>query len=554
VSVARGGLTRRAVSRFALAVAAGVVPGCRDHRSATGPDDGGTGTVVGRVDVAIDPYQDRAPISPYLYGSNQDYAGNAWTVRRFGGNRTTGYNWETNFSNAGADYLHQSDLYLITNAGLPAADAAMPGRVVTYFHTQSLNMGAQSIITLQMAGYAAADANGPVSVAETAPSPRWVTVASRKNATFATTPDLSDGVVYMDELVNLLVQRFGDAASANGVRWYSLDNEPELWPYTHPRIHPDPLRAAELMSRSIALATAVKDVDPTSEILGPSHYGIAAYVSLQDAPDWNALKTGGGYDWFIDYYLDQMRLAGTGVGKRLLDVLDVHWYPEARGDHRITDADATTETDAQARLQAPRTLWDSTYREDSWVAQYLSAFLPILPRLRRSIDRYYPGTRLAVSEYSYGGGGSVSGGLAQADVLGAFGRYGVYIATLWGIGPADSYSAAAFRLYRNYDGRLGVFGNTGVRAATSDIANTSVYAAITDQDASALHVILLNKNHGALEVRVHIAGDQTYTSGDVWGFGPGSPGITKRAGVTGIAGNAFSYVLAGTTAVHMVLR
>jgi len=40
----------------------------------------------------------------------------------------------------------------------------------------------------------------------------------------------------------------------------------------------------------------------------------------------------------------------------------------------------------------------------------------------------------------------------------------------------------------------------------------------------------------------------------VWGFGPGSPGVTQRAGVTGIAGNAFSYVLAGRTAVHMVLR
>ena len=537
----------------AFALAASLATGCGDRRPATGPDDGG-GTVVGQADIAIDAAQDRTPISPYVYGSNQDYPGNVWTVRRFGGNRTTGYNWETNFSNAGADYLHQSDLYLITSAGLPSSEAAIPARALTYFHTQSLNMGAKSIITLQMAGYAAADANGPVSAAETAPSPRWVTVEPRKNAAFATTPDLTDGVVYMDELVNLLVQRFGTAASANGVRWYSLDNEPELWPYTHPRIHPDTLRAAELVSRSIALATAVKDVDPTSEILGPAHYGIAVYVSLQDAPDWNALKASGGYAWFIDYYLDQMRQAGTGAGKRLLDVLDVHWYPEARGDHRITESDATTEQDAQARLQAPRTLWDSTYHEDSWVAQYLSAFLPILPRLRHSIDRYYPGTRLALTEYNYGGGSSISGGLAQADVLGALGKYGVYIATLWGIGAADSYTAAAFRLYRNFDGRLSAFGNTGVRATTSDVANTSVYAAITDQDPSMLHVILLNKNPGALEVHLHVAGAQAYTAGDVWGFGPGSPGVTQRAGVTGIAGNAFSYVLAGRTAVHMVLR
>ena len=552
MSVARSGVGRRARSCAALALAARLATGCSDRRPAVGPGDRGGVTVVGQVDVAIDAGQDRAPISPYVYGSNQDYAGNVWTVRRFGGNRTTGYNWETNFSNAGADYLHQSDLYLVTNAGLPASDAAIPARVVTYFHTQSLNMEAQSIITLQMAGYAAADANGPVSVTETAPSARWVTVQPRKPTAFVTTPDLADGVVYMDELVNLLVQRFGGAASPTGVRWYSLDNEPELWPYTHPRIHPDSLRVADLVSRSIALAAAVKDVDPASEILGPAHYGIAAYVSLQDAPDWNAVR--GSYDWFIDYYLDHMRQAGDSAGKRLLDVLDVHWYPEARGDHRITESDATTEKDVQARLQAPRTLWDSTYHEDSWVAQYLSAFLPILPRLQRSIERYYPNTRLAVTEYNYGAGGSISGGLAQADVLGAFGKYGVFIATLWGIRAADSYTAAAFRLYRDYDGRLGAFGDTSVRATTSDVANTSIYAAIADQDASVLHVILLNKNPGALDVRFQIAGGQTYTSGDVWGFGPGSPGITERGRIGGITGNAFHYVLPGMTAVHLVLR
>src|SRR2546430_15318086 len=106
-----------------------------------------------------------------------------------------------------------------------------------------------------------------------------------------------------------------------------------LWPYTHPRIHPDTVRAAELVSRSIALATAVKDVDPTSEILGPAHYGIGAYVSLQDAPDWNALKASGGYDWVRGYYLDQLRQAGAGAGERLLGGVDVEWDPRARGGH-----------------------------------------------------------------------------------------------------------------------------------------------------------------------------------------------------------------------------
>ena len=46
--------------------------------------------------------------------------------------------------------------------------------------------------------------------------------------------------------------------------------------------------------------------------------------------------------------------------KRLVHVLDVHWYPEARGTKRITDKDTSPKTVA-ARLQAPRSLWDPTY-------------------------------------------------------------------------------------------------------------------------------------------------------------------------------------------------
>ena len=52
--------------------------------------------------------------------------------------------------------------------------------------------------------------------------------------------------------------------------------------------------------------------------------------------------------------------------KRLVHVLDVHWYPEARGTKRITEKDNSPKTVA-ARLQAPRSLWDPTYMEKSWI-------------------------------------------------------------------------------------------------------------------------------------------------------------------------------------------
>jgi mannan endo-1,4-beta-mannosidase len=555
-SVARGIPVRRIVSALTVAGFAtiGSVPACSSSAATdSSQGNGGSQPPPPAVTVTVQVDQDRTAISPYIYGSNQDDGTDVWTVRREGGNRTTGYNWENNFSNAGSDYIHSSDLYMITSEGLPASAAATPARAVTFFHDQSIAMGAQSVVTLQMAGYVSKDGNGTVQPSEVAPSPRWVSVSPKKPTAFSQTPDLTDGQVYMDEFVNALVVRYGNASTPHGVRWYSLDNEPALWSSTHPRIHPQPVGAAELLNRSVALAAATKAVDPGAEIIGPAAYGIMEFFSLQDAPDWSAVKQG--YEWFTDYYLDGMRKAALSAGTRLLDVLDVHWYPEARGDNRITDANATTQNDASARMQAPRSLWDSTYRESSWITQSLPAFLPLLPKLQRSIDQYYPGTRLSVSEYDYGGGKTVSGGIAQADVLGVFGERGIYLATIWGMDATRVYTSAGFKLYRDYDGNHSSYGNIAVRARTSDVTRTSVHAAINGGDPSTVHLILLSKEQrDSLTVRVQLTGGATYSSAQAWGFDANSATITPRGGVTSISGNAFNYTVPPLTALHLIVK
>ena len=121
---------------------------------------------------------------------------------------------------------------------------------------------------------------------------------------------------------------------------------------------------------------------------------------------------------------------------------------------RISEDDARPEV-AAARVQAPRSLWDPSYTEKSWITQW-STHRPIrlLPRLREKIEKNYPGTRLAITEYYYGGGADISGALAQADVLGIFGREGVFAAALWHTGRTDDrFIYAAFAMYRNYDGK-----------------------------------------------------------------------------------------------------
>jgi len=491
------------------------------------------------------------PISPYIYGANPAFtAGENLGARRIGGNRLTGYNWENNASNAGTDYLNSSDNYLAS--GIP--DPGTPGIVTTTFLNEALSVGAYPLVTLQMAGYVAKDKNGTVSLAETAPSSRWDKVQFVKGSAFSLSPDITDTSVYMDEYVNYLVEAYGLANTETGVKGYELDNEPALWQSTHPRIHPNKPTCQEVTQKGIALSNAVKNVDSSAEIFGPVLYGFGAYYDFQSATDWNTVKSGKSYSWFIDYYLDEMKKAETTYGKRLLDVLDVHWYPEARGDNRISDASANSANDKAARLQAPRTLWDSRYKENSWIAQSYPAYLPLIPKLTASINKYYPGTKLAFTEFTYGGENDITGGIATTDALGIFGKYGLYFATFWPGNSTTSYVQSAYRIYRNYDGLKSTFGDLSMPSTTSDSVNTSIYSSIKS-GTNEIHVIAINKNlTGSITANFTIQHNKSVLSGNVWVLDNSSTQIRNAGSIASIQNNTFSYTLPAGSVCHFVLE
>ncbi len=525
------------------------------------------------VNISINVNQERAPISPHIYGANiagdpedptQYQLADAvnWASRRQGGNRFTAYNWENNASNAGADYgPNSSDPYLCMAYGVTNCD--IPGEVLTRFHNQCLARGQSDLVTLQMAGFAAADKiwnNGDPGVATAdLTTDRWKTVVYKKPggpASFVTNPNTTDEYVYMDEYVNWMKNKFGGANSPNGIKMISLDNEPTLWATTHPRVHPTPVTYLELKNKSIQLATAIKDVDPDVLIFGAADFGWSAFMNLNNATD--RTTEGAGYSWFIDYYLDKFRAASLAYGRRLLDVLDIHWYPEDNGNScRIVyteyDSDCPNKTDpsinADARMQAPRTLWDSTYNQSSWIPNPVR----LIPRLQSSIDAYYPGTKIAITEYDFGGGTHFSGGIAQADALGVFGKYGVFAAYYWDIAPGP-YTIAGVKLYRNYDGAKHTYGDTKVKADTDDVASMPVYASQFNGDDSKLHIIVINRSSSAKPANITITGPYAFDSGSVWGFDSTSYTITARAGITSITGNAFTYNVPAYTALHMVLN
>ena len=449
---------------------------------------------AGELTFEVDTAKVIRPISPYVYGINSqkdDNNSSGATVRRMGGNRQTGYNWENNASNAGNDYEHQSDEWPCTAMGYK--DCGVPGAQFIDFAHENKTLGAETLATLPIVDYVAADKNKKVVEAEKAPSARWVKSIAKKPGALSLTPNLDDKVVYQDEFVNLLVKKLGKAADG-GIKFYSLDNEPALWPSTHPRIHPDRPRYDEMVKRTEAVASEVVRIDPTAMNLGAVAFGWSEFMSLSDAPD--SKEHNAKYGTYLDFFLASMKALETKHKKRLVHVLDIHWYPEARGTKRITEKDTSPKTVA-ARLQAPRSLWDATYTEKSWITGTWGKPIRLIPWLLERIAERYPGTKLAMTEYNFGAPDHISGGLAQADVLGIFGREGLYLGNYWGDGPGNGnlpgYIKAAYRLYRNYDGKHGTFGDTAVAATPADIAKASIYAATDTKRKGLLTILVINK-------------------------------------------------------------
>jgi hypothetical protein len=470
------------------------------------------------------------PISPLIYGTNstRDLTTNRQTMVRMGGNRWTAYNWENNASNAGRDWCFQNDSLL--------SSSNTPGEAVRPTIEQARTAGTAALVTIPIVDYVAADKNGGCDVRNSGANylqTRFKQNKPAKGSAFSLTPSATDGFVYENEYVNWLKSNFNDVNLI-----FSLDNEPDLWASTHAEVHPNPVTYAEMVKRNTDYATAIKNVWPAAKVAGPVSYGFYGFETLQSAPDAANRN-------FLDYYLGAMKDAGTAAGTRLIDYLDLHWYPEAMGGGvRITGLDTGAAVVA-ARVQAPRSLYDPTYVESSWLTDpsgYNYGPIRLIPRTRDRIDARYPGTQLAFSEWNYGGGGDISGAVASADVLGIFGREDVGMASMWELNSDERYTYAAFRAFRNYDGQGATFGDVSVPATSSDQATATVYASTFAAAPNKTVIVAINKSTLAKTAGILVTCSAKLTTAKVYTItAGGGPNTVARADITPAATNAFRY-------------
>ena len=494
------------------------VAACLGSGSAPRPAAAQTAT-TGTITVTVNLTKNRRAINPLIYGSA--YADDAairdlrLPAHRLGGNNTSRYNWHENADNRGNDWFYQSI----------GDDSPVAGERADTFIRKSRAGGAEPMLTVPILGHVAKlGANR---------AKKWsfsVTKYGAQERTDQWNPDSGNGVkpdgkpmtgndpldaniiadaAFMKPWLESLVQTHGGAASANGLRYYILDNEPAIWHSTHRDVHPVGARMDEVRDKSVATARMIKTVDPAALILGPEEWGWTGYFysgydsQWGSANGWSMLpdRLAHGNKDFSAWYLEEMKAAETVTGKRLLDVFTLHIYPQG-GEF---SEDVTTGMQ-QRRNRSTRALFDPAYRDETWINDTVR----LIPRMKEWVSANYPGTQTGITEYNWGAEGHINGATTQADIYGIFGREGLDMAARWTTPKADSPVYAAMKLFRNYDGTGKGFGEVSVQAATvAPYESFTAYAA-ERRDASATTVLLVSKGvvetPGTQTVSVQIAG------------------------------------------------
>jgi hypothetical protein len=178
----------------------------------------------------------------------------------------------------------------------------------------------------------------------------------------------------------------------------------------------------------------------------------------------------------------------------------MHIYPQG-GEYTDPGQPESVDDKTQAlRNRSTRMLWDPAYVEEAKIKKPTM----YIPRLKKWIEAEFPGLALGITEYSWGADRHISGATAQADILGILGREGVAMAMRWDAPPIGSPVYHAIKMYRNYDGKGGSFGETSVRATAPDCDRLAAFAA--QRADGALTVMVINKVAAPETVRLRLTG------------------------------------------------
>lgn len=446
-------------------------------------------------------------IDPRIYGSSWASASQisslGLTLNRWGGNAMSRYNWVFSTANRCKDY------YFFNIPDSVSSGDGSNGKSADDFISFTRGAGAQPVMTIPMLSLLPKDrtkrcsfpqslypsqeefSSGEPIVCGNGRHPDGTRILGAPDPNgISTTYPLS----HQGDWVQHMIDTWGAAPA--GMRYYSLDNEWSLWSADHWDVHPDGASYDEVWGKMQELGAIIRAKDAGAVITGPEEWGWSGYfMSGLDQENYGTPEADGdrlahGDTAYIDWLLDQAAAYEAAEGVRILDVLTVHFYPQS-GEFWSGDTSSAMQN---LRNRSTRALWDPDYVDESWIGGtgIDGGKVRLIPRLKEWVANHYPGTLIGITEYNWGVDNHINGGTTQADILGIFGREGLDLGIRWETPSSSSYAGNAFKMYRNYNGAGGKFGETSVGATVPNPDEVSAFASLRASDG-ALTVMLIAK-------------------------------------------------------------
>ena len=447
------------------------------------------------VQVSVKIFNNRKAVSPYIYGRNNsitDFIGNpvptnTWQLykdaglnffRENGGNNLTKHNWRLNLSShpdwynnvysSNWDYAAQT-----LHQNIPAAQGMWGFQLIgKAARTNTNNFNDWAYNNSQWwSGVNQNLAGGGV-----------MNTAGGSQALVNGDPSLYLQNWNHDSTTDVLNHWFGSGGlglDSTRIRYWNMDNEPEIWSGTHDDVMPVQPGAEAFMQSYFAVAKKARSLFPGIKLTGP--------VSPNEWQwfNWGATPVTGSdgkqYPW-LQYFIKRVAEEEQSSGIRLLDVIDLHFYPSSTSPSNVVQYhrvffDSTYIFPEANGVKVVNGGWDNSIQIEN-----------VFGRCQKWLNQYMGpgnGVTFAVSETATQLQNDPNTlAVWYASMLGEFMNHGVEYFSPWNW---DTGMWETLHLFSRYNK------NNSVQATSSDELNVSAYTTVNNNNDSVT-IALVNRS------------------------------------------------------------
>jgi len=453
----------------------------------------GFGVLAQSIAIEVKANSGRIPVSPYLYGRNNSFSdvfGTATSAssislykeaglrftRDGGGNNSTKYNWRKKLSS------HPDWYNNVYNHDWDYSSKSI----------QSNMPGMQTMWSFQLIGKAAANKNNNFNDWAYNSSKWWegcgqnlagggvVNAAGGTKASKEGDPSKYLMNWNSDSTIGILDHFFGAGGiglKPDQFQYWNMDNEPEIWNGTHDDVMPVQIPADSFMTLYFETAKKARAKFPAIKLVGPVPANEWQWFNWGN----ESLKINGQYYCWLEYFIKRVADEQKATGIRLLDVVDIHFYPGETSDAQV--------------LQLHRVFFDKNYSypgangirkiNGGWDTSQNKEY--ILQRVREWLNKHLGeghGVGLAITEMDVEASNTNVRSVLYASILGTFASQGVEVYTpwTWKIGMWE-----VLHLFSRYSREISV-------STTSSAENTVSGYSTLSAKGDSLTLILVNRD------------------------------------------------------------